>query len=392
MKFLIRLFTLSFLFFSCGGGPTNTTNGAIPEGIEEKKQLLKTKKQELNELNQFITNLEEEIRKQDPSEVEEQRQLVTTAKVGRKDFKRYVEIQGLVEADDLVDATAEVAGRIIQLTVKEGDNVRKGQLVAKLDLEQVNKQIAELETSLDLANTVYERQKRLWDQNIGSEMQYLQAKNSKERLEKSLETLKFQLEKSIVYAPISGVVERLILQGGELATPGMPIVQILNTGKLKVVADVPESYLRSVKRGDWVTVKFPALDLEQKARVSLLGRTIDPSNRTFAVEAGINGSQKLIKPNLLAIMLIQDFEEKNAITVPINMVQQELSGKDFVYIKGEGTDGAIAKKIYVETGESYQGEIIIKAGLNGGEELIIDGARSLAENELIAVQNASENG
>ena len=123
-----------------------------------------------------------------------------------------------------------------------------------------------------------------------------------------------------------------------------------------------------------------------------MGRTIDPANRTFEVEASIGSTQRLIKPNLLALMLIRDFEEKNAIVIPMNMVQQELSGKDFVYIRGEGKDGTIAKKIYIETGESYQGEIIIKAGLNGGEELIIEGARSLAENELIAVQNASDNG
>ena len=139
-----------------------------------------------------------------------------------------------MQSDDYVNATSEVAGRILNLNVQEGQFVSKGQIIAKLDLEQVNKQIAELETSLDLANDVYDRQKRLWDQNIGSEMQYLQAKNNKERLEKSLETIKFQLTKGSVYAPISGTVEKVIVKSGEVTAPGAPIIQILNTNQVKV--------------------------------------------------------------------------------------------------------------------------------------------------------------
>lgn len=386
MKYLLKFFAMCLFFTSCGGGQSSEV--LIPEDLAGKKDLLKVKKQELRELNKLIADLESSIDSLDPDHGKKAKKLVTTSTVGRTNFQHFVEIQGSVQADDLVDVTSETPGRITNLKVKEGDGVRKGQLVATLDLEAMNKQIAELEKSLELANTVFERQSRLWEQNIGSEIQYLEAKNAKERLEKSLETLQFQLTKGNVYAPISGVVERVVLQGGELASPGMPIVQILNTNKLKVVANVPENYLRSVKMGEKVKVNFPALESEQDARVSLIGRTIDPNNRTFAVEASISGTTKLVKPNLLAIMLINDYSETDVVTIPVELVQQEVGGKNYVYVKEKGAEGDVAKKVYVETGRSFNNEIVISSGLQGGEELIVEGSRNIANNELIQVTNS----
>lgn len=388
MKYLIRFFALSILFGACTTGQNDEF--AIPEDLAGQKQLLKEKEEELRVLTDFIAQLKTKIGSQDPEAVKVQKKLVTTTTVDKKDFEHFIEIQGAVDADDLVAATSEVAGRIIQLKVKEGQNVRAGQLIAKLDLEQINKQIAELEKSLELANTVFERQSRLWNQNIGSEIQYLEAKNQKERLEKSLETLRFQLSKSDVYAPISGVVEEVVLQGGEVAAPGQPIVQILNTNKLKVVANVPETYLRSIKVGEMVTVNFPALNQQQKARVSMIGRTIEPANRTFKVEVNINSQGGLYKPNLLAIMLINDYTEEDAVVVPLETVQQEVGGKSFVFVKETSEKGPIAKKVYVKTGKSYGGDIIIAEGLSGGENLILEGSRGLAENEMIEIQNAKK--
>ncbi len=388
MKYLVPLFALAILLAACGQGAGPESEH--PESLEGKRTLLKEKQAELRAVTALITQLEEEIASLDPNAGEKTRRLVTTALVRRTDFQHFVEIQGSVQADDFVSVTSESAGRILRLTAKEGDNVRAGQLIAELDLEQLQKQIAEVEKSMELANTVYERQKRLWDQNIGSEIQYLEAKNGKERLEKSLETIRFQLTKSKVYAPVSGVVEQVLIQSGEMASPGAPILQILNPAKLKIVAAVPENYLRAVKRGEMVKVKLPALGLEQEARITLIGSTIDPSNRTFAVEADIASRNGLLKPNLLAAMLIKDAEQKDVVSIPLEMVQQEISGKDFVYIIGEGKDGAIAQKVYVKTGKSFNGIDVIDQGLEGGEELIIQGARGLAENEPIRVQNGNE--
>ncbi len=384
MKYLVSLITLFFLVVACQEEPQVDPN-AIPTDLNGKKEFLKNKKAKLRQLTQLIEKTEAEIDVLIPDN-QKARTLVTTAKVAIKDFERFVEIQAAVEADDMVTASSETGGRILQMNFKEGDNIRKGQLVAKIDLEQIDKQVAELETSMTLAKDVFERQSRLWKQNIGSELQYLEAKNNVERLEKSLETIEFQKTKANVYAPISGVIEMVNLNQGEMASPGMPIIQILNTNKVKVVADIPETYLGKIKRGETVTIKFPALDKEIQAKISQIGRTIDPANRTFEAEINLNNSKGIYKPNLLASMLINDFQAKNVPVIPVEMVQQEVSGKDYVYIKETGEKGEIAKKVYVETGENYNGEVIIKSGLTGGEALIMEGARGLAENQLVKVE------
>jgi RND family efflux transporter MFP subunit len=387
MKHLLSFVAIALLVTSCIGTGTDE----IPEDLEGKKTYLEQKRAELNKLTLEVAQLESEIAAEDPSFLAKKVTLVTTAPISRTDFEHFVEIQGSVEADDMVDVTSETAGRIISLKVKEGDAVRSGQLVAELDLEALKKQIAEVETSLDLANTVYERQKRLWDQNIGSEMQFLEAKNNKERLEKSLETLRFNLDKGKVYAPISGVVENEVLQPGELASPGMPIVQILNTNRLKVKASVPENYLKDLNPGQQVKVSVPALDWETEARVSQIGRVIDPSNRTFEVEVQISGSQQRLKPNLLAYLYFKDHEEADVVTIPLDRVQEEVGGKKYVFVVDKSGEKPMAHKVYITTGRTNSdGEVVITAGLDGDEELIMEGARGLVDRDLIEITKAKE--
>ena len=388
MKYLVLFLVPLLLLTACSGGEPEPSGGAFPADLEGKRSLLREMKAELKELTAQIKELEKAIAEQDPSQRVKEGRLVTVVETERSDFFHYVEIQGAVEADDLVDVTSEVAGRILKQNVREGDNVSGGQLIAEIDLEQVELQISELETSLELARTVFERQGRLWEKNIGSEMQYLEAKNNKERLEKNLETLKVQLGKSKVYAPVSGVVDRVLLQSGELASPGAPIVQILNTKRLKAVADVPETYLQSVKMGELVSIRIPALDnMERQERVSLIGRTIDPANRTFKVEVNIGNTGGILKPNLLAIMLINDFAQKDVVVVPLEIVQQEVGGRKYVFVAQQVEDGAVARKVFVKIGRSYQGQIVIEEGLVGGETLIMEGARGLVENEPVKIVN-----
>ena len=389
MKSVFPLIILALLVFGC---QPEEVAGELPESLEDKKELLREKQLALKELSDEIKTLEDAILAQDPESAEGQT-LVTATTVGRADFASYVVLQGSVMAEDLVDATAEIGGRILQLQVKEGDAVRRGQLIATIDLEAIEKQKAELETALELAVTVYERQKSLWDQNIGSEIQYLQTKNNKERLEKSLAALDLQLSKNKVYAPISGVVERLVLQAGELAAPGVPIVQILNTGQLKVAADVPENYIRAVAPGEKVDVSIPALGIEKSLPVSLIGKTVDPANRTFKVEVKLP-TDPALKPNLLAEMKIREYVEEDVIVISMDKVQQEVSGQRYVYLVAEDEDkGTIARKQYVTIGESYDGAVVIKEGLSGGETLILDGARGLADGQAIRItENPTTNG
>ncbi len=383
MKYLIPVFTIALLLAGCSAKEDS-------QDLEALKTTLKTKKTELKKLNKEIDSLTIKIEQLEPSKAAN-RKIVTTQKVSRTDFKSYASIQATVKSDDIVLASSEVGGRLLNVAVVEGQNVNKGQLIAQTNLESVDKQIAELETSLELAVTTYERQKRLWDQNVGSEMQYLQAKNNKERIEKSLETIRYQLTKAKVYAPISGVVDQVFLKSGELAGPGAPIVQILNIQKVKVIADVPESYLGKIKKGQTVTVQLPAIDKEFQSKVSLIGPTINPSNRTFTVEIELSNSSGMLKPNLLAVMLINDDAQEDVIMVPLELVQQEVSGRSYVFVKDENSEGAFAKKVLVETGLSYEGNIIITSGLNGGEEIIVTGARGLANNELIKIANQTTN-
>ncbi len=382
MKYILSILSLLLILASCQQEET------YPTDMAGKKELLKTKQTELRDLKKMITQLEMEIDSLDPSaQKEKPRTLVTTQILKPENFNRFIELQGAVEAEDMVGASSETGGRLTSMTVKEGQYVKKGQLIATTDLETVNKQIAEMNKSLELANEVYNRQKRLWDQEIGSEIQYLKAKNDKERLEASLETVKHQLTKGNVYAPISGVAEMVMAKTGELAMPGAPIIQILNTSRVKVTANVPEKFLKDVRQGEMMTIKIPALEIEKKGRVSMLGRTINPANRTFKVEVNLANPKGLLKPNLLANMLLNDFSEKNVIIVPIELVQQEVSGKDYIFIKKEGDEGAMSEKIYVMTGESYDGNIIITEGLKGGEEIIVSGARGMVDNALIQIQN-----
>lgn len=386
------LMMVILLMVSCARPGQEST--ALPEDLPTLKKLQKEAKAEIRATQLKLDSIELKIAELDPN-VEEKKRLVTSQKIALSDFKKYATIQGMVTSDDIVNASSETGGRLTSMVVKEGQYVRKGQLIATIDMESVNKQIAEIEKSLELARSVYERQDRLWKQNIGSEIQYLQAKNNKERLEKTLETVKFQLTKANVYAPISGVVDREFLMAGEMSSPGGPIVQILNTYNVKVVADVPENYLISTKRGQKVDVYFPALDEERKASITLLGRSIDPANRTFKIEIKANNRNGKLKPNLLAEVKINDFTEKDVIVVPLELVQQEVGGKSFVYTVGNSDKGLIAEKQYVETGESYDGNVIISKGLTEDMEVIIDGARNLTRGELIEIKNPtneSQNG
>ena len=383
MKYILSiLIFVSLLLASC-----QQKEKTSAELIKEKKALLKTKRGEFRELKTIIKKIETELDSLDPKfKKEKPRTLVTTEVIRPTNFDRFIELQSAIEGEDMVAASSETGGRIISLNVKEGQYVKKGQLVATIDLEAINKQIAELEKTLELADDVFQRQKRLWEQNIGSEIQFLKAKNDKERLEKSLETIRYQLTKGNVYAPISGTVEMVISKNGEMAGPGTPIIQILNTNKVKVVANVPEKFLREVRKGQMMTIHIPALDIETKGRVSMISSSINPANRTFKVEVNLANPKGLLKPNLLANMLLNDFSAKDVIVLPVELVQQEVSGKDYVFVKKEGAEGAMAEKKYVVTGESYDGKIIIKEGVKAGEELIVSGARGLANHGLIKVK------
>lgn len=381
MKYLIFIF--SMLLLACSA-PKEDKN---PSDLAGKKALLETKMAEFKALETSIKTLKAEIAALSPVNEKDPIQ-VSLDTINKEKFVRYIDLQGSVASEDLVNAASDIGGRILQLSVSEGQAVSKGQLIARTDAESVRTQKDEIVKALDLAKDVFDRQKRLWDQNIGSEIQYLQAKNNKERLEKSLLTLDAQLKKANVYAPISGVVDMVFLKQGEVAGPGVPIVQILNTSRIKVVSDVPETYLGKVKVGQKVDILFPTLDKTVNRAVTMLGRTIDPSNRTFKLEIKMDNPKNELKPNLLSVIKISDYVLNDAIVLPLEIIQQEVTGQKYVYVAENANNSWKAKKVNVTTGESTEGKTVITNGLTAGDKIILKGARSMTNGQPIIVENA----
>jgi membrane fusion protein, multidrug efflux system len=377
---------LILLLAGCRNGSEDNPGSGIPESPAERRALLQTKRLQLMALQEEIAALEELLGSAAGASLGDKPKLVTTMVLGQTTFRRFSEIQGNVVPVRMNAISSESGGRLVRVNVKAGDQVRAGQLLAVVDMEPLQKQIQELETALDLARDVYDRQKRLWDQQIGSEIQFLQARNNKDRLEKSIESLRSQLNKASIVAPISGVIEELLYEQGDVAPPGMPIMRLINTRDLKISADVPERYVGTVKTGDKVRVRIPALGEEQEARVSLIGQVVHPSNRTFNLETTLDNSKNALKPNLLALVYVEDYREPNALVISVDLVQQEVGGKKFVFVREDGESGSRARKVYVSTGESYDNTIVIREGLQAGDEIIVRGARGLADNDLLEIQ------
>jgi len=387
---IMKYFITTILILGIFACKPSSDSSVIPEDLEGKRSYLTKKKKELKDLQASIAQVSKEIDRLDPPKEKKALQ-VRTQKLAAKEFKRYVNVQAQIVAEDIVNASSEIGGRIMSLNVREGNYVNKGQVIATTDMSTVETQIAEIKTSLDLATTVYERQERLWNQKIGSEMQYLEAKTNKERLEKSLATINSQISKKNVYAPISGIVDKEFLSQGETAGPGMPIIQILNTSNIKVVADLQESMLGSVKRGDMVEVYFPSLDKTTKKQISMIGRTIDPANRTFKIEISTGSMNGQLKPNLLAQVKFNDLSQKNAVLIPINVVQEDVGGNKFVFVTKKDGDKLRAEKRLIELGESNGDEAIVIIGLEVDDTLITSGGMSLSDNDLINPITTTEN-
>jgi len=389
MNLMYKLSTIIFILGLAACGADMET-GSMPEDLNGLRQLKKEKEVTLRNLTAELEQIDEAIAKLDEKANGARRRLVTIDSVEVRTFRHFVDIQGSVQPGDAVFASGGIGGKLLRRTVDEGETVRKGQLIAVIDAENIQKQKEEIQTALELARDVYTRQKSLWDQQIGSEIQYLQAKNNVERLEKSLEALQATLRQSEVTAPISGVVDRVFVEPGESVSPGGPIVQILATQTVKVVADVPENYLGKIRKGETVTVTFPALGQEKQARVSLIGSSIDATNRTFKLEVEIPNPDQVLKPNLLAGIRFEDYVREKAVVIPIELVQQEVSGKNYVMVASTGDSLMTAQKAYVEIGKSYLGEILIENGLTRDQILIRQGARNVSEGDILDIQENRE--
>lgn len=386
LTLLLASFTLLF-FNSCGGDDSKADTPEEKQALLEKQ--IREKKSDLAKLESELQALEREYLTYDPEYLQKQeeskKRVITVDSVRVKNFDQFVEFQGQVQTKDDFMISSDMGGVLKSLTIKEGQYVKRGQLVGRVDDNVMQKNLDELNTQLNLAKDIFQRREKLWEQNIGSEIEFIQAKNQVESLQKSIATLQAQRGKTNIYAPNSGVVEEIYTNQGEVAGPGSPIAKIINTSNLQVVADIPENYLTSVKRGTSVKVTLPAMEnAEQTVKVSKIGSMIDPNNRTFQIEVPISNRGGKVKPNLMAMVEFKSSDSDNAVVIPTNLVQNSLEG-DFVFIVEKKDTNQVAKKVKIEVGDSYEGETLVLNGLKGGEVLIADGSNLVRDGERVKI-------
>ncbi len=374
MKKITLLFIASALIISCG----KETEKTSLEELNTQKTGLVTK---IDSLNAVLKSVEAEISKLDS---DKNLQTVTILPVKNDIFKHFLEIQGVAKANKNIEISPELGGTVTAILVKEGQKVAAGQLLVQLDDSAIKNSINELNTQLSLAKTTFERQERLWNQKIGSEMQYLQAKAQKESLENNLATLRTQARKMRITAPFSGVVDEIFPRLGELTSPQMPIVRLLNIDNMYVEAEITETYLPIIKAGTETVVHFTSINKEIKSKISQVGNYINPANRSFKISINLENKDQSIKPNLLADIKIVDFETKGII-IPAALVQQDQNGKDYVFtIVSENNEQKVVKNL-ITAGNEYNHELFVSAGLKETDTLVNAGARFVKEGDHVKI-------
>lgn len=305
--------------------------------------------------------------------------------IQRTDFRHFVNVLGSVESDKTIMISPKVSATVEEVLVRAGQQVAKGDVLARLDGEITRSQIREVQTQLDLAETLLERQSNLRDQDIGSEVEFLQAQNRVESLQRQLATLNEQYENFTIRATISGMVDLLDIKEGETVGPGMPVVQLANSEALKVTARVSEAYITRITQTDSVEISFPSLDETINKQLDVVSRAINASNRTFGVEIFIPNGSGHIRPNMMAQVKINDITLNDQIVVPANTVQQA-NNISFVFIAEETDNGWIASNREVTTGYNYDNDLVITDGLETGDRLITSGYANLSDGATISIQ------
>ncbi len=361
--------------------------GCGSKGTDPGEQL-KAKRAELSELKEEIAELEKNIGDRDTTGGQGSgATLVKTRKVHPTTFTHSFQVSGTVEADEAVVVSPETQGKVEEILVEEGDKVSRGERIGTLNTAGIEQRIEEVSTRLSHARTVFERKKRLWkEKEIGSEIDYLNAKSQKESLEAKLAGLRDQLEMARLTAPIRGVVDDVPVKEGQLSAPGQPFAEIVNLDRISVEADVPEKYLPRVKEGESVTLRFPALGIEKKPSIRHVGNVIDPRNRTAKIHLNIgNDPDWTIKPNALARVRIRDKTVDSAYVVPSVILQNDLKGS-FLYRVESTPSGLIARKTYVEPGMSQGDKTRIVSGLEKGDRIVVQGYDGLVDQAPIRLK------
>lgn len=370
MKKLIIISGIALIIASCNN---NTDKSA------ELNKLIAQR----DKLNEQIITLQKEIAENDTSASSKLKvKDIAVIDVQPAAFNHFIEIQGYVDGDENVGVSPQMAGVVKKIYVKEGSRVSKGQLLAELDAEMTKKTIEGIKQQLEFATTLYNKQKNLWDQKIGSEVQYLSAKNSKEGLENNLKTLEEQLALSKIFSPINGTVESIPLKVGQMASPGYPAFRVINFNNSKVVAELAEAYAPRVNTGDKVKIYFPDNNKTIDASLNFSSRFINPVNRTFEVESHLTNPGFELRANMIAVLKINDYSVASAISIPANIILKDQSGQ-YVFIAVNEKNSTVAKKVSITTGVIYNGLAEIKSGLKPGDKVVTLGFQELNDRQPV---------
>ena len=352
---------------------------------KESKSLtgLKTQKTDLvNQLNNISAKLKSvEIA---ISDLDSLKRLVTVTsfKAEEKIFNHYIEVQGVVKADKAIELRAEMGGTVTAVLIKQGQKVTKGQVLATLESSVIDNSVLQLKTQLDLATTTYERQARLWEQKIGSEIQFLQIKSQKEGLENSLNSLKAQARKMKIIAPFSGTIDQVFAKTGELISPQTPFLRLVNLDNVYIESEITETYLKSISKGTMALLSFSSIDISFEANITQVGNFINPSNRSFKTRIDVKNNNNELKANLLADIKINDFNA-SGIVIPSKVIQKDRNGKTFVYtLEAEEVNYKVIKT-FVKDSNSYNNFSYISEGLNSKSTLVDKGARLVKNGDIV---------
>ncbi|MEX0316048.1 MAG: efflux RND transporter periplasmic adaptor subunit [Allomuricauda sp.] len=389
MKNITYIVLAAMVLSSCGGGDKNTVESAIASNdlavIRAKQAEIsaqqKALEKDLHMLDSVITSLDDNAKLP----------LVTTIEAKTQKFDHYLELQGDVMTKQNVLVYPEMGGTLYKVYVKEGQKVAKGQVLASIDDGGLSSQLAQLKTQAELAKTTFERQKRLWEQNIGSEIQYLQAKTTYEAQESAVKQMQSQVAKSTIRAPFSGIIDDVIKDQGTVVSPGpgSEVFRIVNLSNMYIEVEVPESHLPNVTPGKNVHVYFPVLGDSVTTKVRQTGNFINPSNRSFTAEIPVPSEGGKVKPNLTAKVMINDYTNESAILIPQSIVSENAEGEQYVYLvdADSTSSNAVAKKVIIQTGKTQGDYVEVLSGINNGDGIIDEGARSVKEGQKVRVKN-----
>ncbi|MDB9720573.1 efflux RND transporter periplasmic adaptor subunit [Winogradskyella sp.] len=391
MKHIYQILIVALILVSCSSEKKNSVETVLEKGdlktLREKRGSLVNEQQALSDQ---IKLLDDKIKVMDTTK---NIPLITTFKANNEVFNHVIELQGNVTTKDLLTITPEYNGILTHVYVKEGQNVSKGQILAKIDDGGLSQQVAQLKIQSALAKTTFERQKRLWDQNIGSEMQYLQAKSTYESQKEAVNQLNKQIAKTTVRAPFSGTIDDIITEQGNVVGAGQtPLMRIVNLDNMYIETEVPERYVIDVIAGKNVEVSLPVLGKTIATKVRQASDFINPANRTFKVEIAVPNKDKSIKPNLTARLKINDYTNEKALLIPQSVISENAAGEQFVYVVSNKNSNGIgkAKRVIIKTGKT-QGDIIeVLSGLVNGAEIVKEGARSVRDGQSVDVINYKE--